>query len=328
MYRIPADGSSESVEGRGCCVKNQLAVGNDFADALTIGSDLGQRAGLLRFRSHSRSAPFAGNDAVQDKRDLPSTSTELEQVAWQTLGRQQLAVTFQNKRRRRHVAAEDTSSHPGRRLYWRPGRLSLVTAICLCQASTKRVAYAQTYHAIINAQFKRKRVNEQRDLARKVFRGTVNLFAIRWTALLLARDTCFRSDAASTRFDSSYMARGKWLSGCLPKPASISAMIGNTEFRVVDLGLDCSFLLWTLSPAFAGRVQIHEQQIQFTGVSLTQEGCTALRSGRKQQSFRHGLVQAAGQNRSAGLQHPAGQVRLTLGWWSSVFLMKSASADD
>ena len=82
------------------------------------------------------------------------------------------------------------------------------------------------------------------------------------------------------------------------------------SFEVVDLGLD--FVLLGLVASVAGSVQIHEQQIQFTGVSLTQEGVQLFDQAGNSSLFVHGLVRQRAEIGAQGRNHPAGQVQVTL----------------
>src|SRR5690606_33044150 len=84
----------------------------------------------------------------------------------------------------------------------------------------------------------------------------------------------------------------------------------NVGVEVVDLGVDFSFL--GLVDSGTGVVQGSEQQVQFTGIGLTQEGVQFFDQSSNGSLLVHGLV---GQGTELGAQsgdHPAGQVTVAL----------------
>src|SRR5690606_29391004 len=84
----------------------------------------------------------------------------------------------------------------------------------------------------------------------------------------------------------------------------------NVSFEVVDLVQDLSF--FGLVTSSAGFVQLGEQQIQLTGVSLAQESVQLFDQSRYRSLLVHGLVGQGAELRAQGGNHPAGQIEVAL----------------
>src|SRR5690554_1224027 len=174
------------------------------------------------------------------------------------------------------------------------------------QACAQRVSTCND-HTVVNTQLQ-ERVANCVDLGQEV--GVRNsYFTVLVTALLLVRNLVFDLDTASTSFDHLL---GQQIGGLFVTETSVD--VGNdgynVSFEVVDLVQD--FLLFGFVASFAGFVQFGEQQVQLTGISLTQEGVELFDQAGNCSLLVHGLV---GQRTELGAQssnHPAGEVQVLL----------------
>ncbi|MCY1440582.1 hypothetical protein D9M71_568650 [compost metagenome] len=133
--------------------------------------------------------------------------------------------------------------------------------------------------------------------------------AVLVTALLLVGHLVLDLDAAGTGFDHLL---GQQVGGFRVAEAGVD--VGDDRYHVgfiaVDLSLD--FVLLGLVAGSTGGVQSGEQQVQFAGVSLAQEGVELFDQVGDGSLLVHGLV---GQRAELGTQrghHPAGQVEVAL----------------
>ncbi len=128
-------------------------------------------------------------------------------------------------------------------------------------------------------------------------------------ALLLVGNLVFDLDAASTGFDHLL---GQQVGGFGVTETGVD--VGDDRyyvgFVVVDLVLD--FLLLGLVASFASGVQRGEQQVQFAGVSLAQEGVQLADQTGNGGLLVHGLVRQRAELGAQGSNHPAGQVQVAL----------------
>ncbi len=134
-------------------------------------------------------------------------------------------------------------------------------------------------------------------------------FAVLVTALLLVGNLVFDLDAAGTSFDH-LLGQQVGRFGVTETSVDVGDDRHYVSFVVVDLGLDFSSL--GLVASFASSVQSGEQQVQFTGISLTQEGVQLFDQSGNGSLLVHGLVRQRAELGTQGSNHPAGQVQVAL----------------
>src|SRR5690606_38845925 len=291
------------VEGRAVVV-HQLGVGNDGADAVNHALDLAN-VRLLGFDPQQVGAVLQAGDAVQNHAVFASARLEAEQAGGQTLGLEQLALGLDD-----HVAVFDVGG--GVDVLTVQEAVVLVAQVArligdgevLGQAGAQGVGTGND-HAVVNAQLQ-ERVANRVDLGEEVGVRNGNL-AVLVTALLFVGNLVLDLDAAGTGFDHLL---GQQVGGF--GVAETGVDVGddryNVGFEAVDLSLNFSFL--GLVASLAGVVQGGEQQVQFAGVGLAQEGVQLFDQTGNGGLLVHGLV---GQRTELGAQrgnHPAGQVKV------------------
>ncbi len=142
-------------------------------------------------------------------------------------------------------------------------------------------------------------------------------FTVLVTALLLVGNLVFDLDAASACFDH---ALGQQVGGFRVTETSVD--VGDDRydvgFVVVDLVLDLSSL--GAVAGFASGVQSGEQQVQFTAVSLTQEGVQLFDQVGDGSLLVHRLVRQRAEVGTQRSNHPAGQVQVALVGGAQVLL--------
>ncbi|MNO62108.1 hypothetical protein D3C76_527800 [compost metagenome] len=133
--------------------------------------------------------------------------------------------------------------------------------------------------------------------------------AVLVAALLLVGDLVLDLDAAGACFDH---ALGQQVGGFRVAEAGVD--VGDDRyhvgFEVVDLGLNLGLLGMVAS--LAGVVQGAEQQVQFAGVSLAQEGIQLFDQAGDGGLLVHRLVGQRAEVGAQGGDHPAGQVEVAL----------------
>ncbi|MNY03682.1 hypothetical protein D3C86_1363140 [compost metagenome] len=176
----------------------------------------------------------------------------------------------------------------------------------LGQAGTQGVGTCND-HAVVDAQLEEGVANGS-DLGEEVNVRNGDL-AILVTALLLVGNLVLDLDAASACFDH---ALGQQVGGFRVTEAGVD--VGDDRydvgFVVVDLVLDVSGLGGVAG--FAGGVQGGEQQVQFAGIGLAQEGVQLFDQRGDGGLLVHRLVRQRAEVGTQGGNHPAGQVEVAL----------------
>ena len=261
---------------------------------------------LLGFDPQQIGAVLQRSDAVQYAARFTGASTELEQVGRQTLGTQQLAFTLDhNVAVAQSVFGDFFAIQEGVVQVAQVARL-FGHGDLLGQAGAQRVGTCDD-HAVVDAQFEEGVANGS-DLGEEV--GVRNgHFTVLVAALLLVGNLVFDLDAASACFDH---ALGQQVGGFRVTEASVD--VGDDRydvgFVVVDLVLDLGSLGAVAS--FASGVQSGEQQVQFTAVSLTQEGVQLFDQVGDGGLLVHRLVRQRAEVGTQSSNHPAGQVQVAL----------------
>src|SRR5690606_26888745 len=263
--------------------------------------------GLLGFDPQQVGTVLQGSDAVQNHAVHASAFTELEQAGGQTLGLEQLAVGLDDNVTVLDVvsAGDVVTIDEAVVLVAQVARLVGHGAL-LGQTGAQGVGTGND-NTVVHAQLE-EGVAYSVDLGQELGMGNSHL-AVLVAALLLVGNLVLDLDAAGAGFDHLL---GQQVGGLFVAEAGID--VGddrhNVGFEVVDLGLDFSF---TGLVAFgAGIIQSSEQQVQLTGISLTQEGVELFDQCGDGGLLVHGLV---GQRAELGAQrgnHPAGQVEVAL----------------
>ena len=128
-------------------------------------------------------------------------------------------------------------------------------------------------------------------------------------ALLLIGNLVFDLDAASTGLDH-LLGQQVGRFGVTETSVDISDDRHNVSFVVIDLSLDFSSL--GVVTGFASVVKGGEQQIQFTSVSLAQEGVKLFDQRRHRGFLVHGLVWQRAEFGAQCSNHPTRQVQVAL----------------
>ncbi len=170
-------------------------------------------------------------------------------------------------------------------------------------------------HTVVDAQLEEGVANGS-DLGQEVSVRNGH-FAVLVAALLLVGNLVFDLDAASACFDH---ALGQQVGGFRVTETSVD--VGDdrydVSFVVVDLVLDLSS--FGVVAGSASGVQSGEQQVQFTAVSLTQEGVQLFDQIGNCSLLVHRLVRQRAEVGTQSSNHPAGQVQVALVGGAQVLL--------
>ena len=285
----------------GRVVVDQLGVGDHFADAADHATDLAD-VRLFGFDPQQVRAVLKAGDAVQHAAVLAGSRTELEEVAGQALGLEQLAVAADQD-----VAVADFGHF-----------LAIEEAVVLVadvagfagegdllgQAGAERVG-AGDDDPVVNAQF-HEGVPDRADLREEVLVRNGDL-AVLVAALLFVGHLVFDLQRAGAGFDHLL---GKQIGrfGIAEPGVDVGDDRHDMGFEPVDLGLDLLGLDFVTG--LAGFVKLAEQAAQLAGVGLAQEGVELLDQRGNAGLLMHRLIGQGAEFAAQRGDHPARKVQI------------------
>ena len=283
----------------------QLGVWHDGADAIHHALDLAD-VRLLGFDPQQVGAVLQAGDAVEHAAVFAGAGAELEQVARQALGTQQLAAAID----------ENVAVLGGGRRYFFAVQEAVVLIAeiadlagvgdLLGQASAQGVG-ARDDDAVIDAQL-HERITHGANLGEKVFVRHGDL-AVLVTALLFVGHLVFDLDAASTRFDH-FLGQQVSRFGVTKTGIDVGDDRHHVCLEIVDAVQQVFFLGRILGAT--RRIEIAEQAAELARIRLTQEGVQLFDQRGHRGLLMHGLI---GQRTKLGAQrsdHPAGEIQIAM----------------